>query len=277
MGFFEEHECPVRWTFVVVVIATCWVLSFLSVLSFLILPFLGFALFRTSRHRAWIPMVVLLLGNPLGFWFVEGLVDYAKGAPTLRYMGLPAIEFYNIDPKTRCFRRTGGCVVDGDEWVSQGSHNLGVLALATVFGTPSRSYDGPYPTREEALAMVAGSPKLNMSEFVKGRIMVGDRSLELEPGMLEKILSSVGDFSLTAYQYPDAAPGSFAQAADIEGRCLIIRIVEPDPFSTATESENQDHMVLFDRKNLRPFAYYRIKGRQAMRFPRVRYLPEHSR
>ena len=173
MNFREEDAWPRRWSFVVGVVVLCWVLSLLSILSWLILPLLGYAIFRASRRRAWLPMLLLLVSNPTGMWFLHGMADYAGGAPKLRYMGLPSMEFYNIDPKTRCFRRTGGCLVGGNEWVSNDFHNLGVGVLAAVFGAPSRSYDGPYPTKEEALSAVANAPKLDLAEFAKGRIQVG--------------------------------------------------------------------------------------------------------
>ena len=260
-----------------VVVILCWVLSMLSILSLLIVPLLGFALFRTSRRGAWIPMLAILAGNPTGFWFASGLVDYARGAPALHGMGLPSIESYNIDRRTRCFFQTGGCLVSGNEWVSQDFHNLGVLTLATVFGTPSRSYDGPYPDKEEALRMVETSPKLDLSELAKGRIKVGDRISEVPPATVEGIMSSLRLFSLMGYQVGDDAADTYAQAAEYEDRCLIVRIVELDSMPASTGSRDQDYMVLIDRKNMRPFAYFRNKGDRASRNPSVRYLPEHSR
>jgi hypothetical protein len=117
MDLPEREAWPGRWAFAVGVVVLCWVLSLLSILSLLILPLLGYAVFRASRRGAWQPLVLVLLANPIGLWFIHGMVDYAKGAPRLRYMGLPSMEFYNIDRETRCFRQTGGCLVGGNEWV----------------------------------------------------------------------------------------------------------------------------------------------------------------
>lgn len=277
MDFSEEDQWPGRWAFAVGIVALCWMLSMLSILSWLIFPLLGFALFRACRRVAWLPMLLLVLANPMGVWFIGGLVDYAKGAPKLRYMGLPSMESYNIDPQTRCFSQTGGCVIHGNEWVSQVSHNLGVLALATLFGPPSRSYDGPYPSKEEAFQMAAASPKLDLSEFIKGRIPAGGRHIQMDSGMVEDLLTTLGIYSLMDYQFTGDAPGTFVQAAIIQDRCLIIRIVEIDSMPSTTRSEDQDHVIMMDMKIMRPFAYYRIKGDHATRRPRLQYLPEHSR
>lgn len=274
MDFPEEEAWPRRWAFVVCVIVLCWVLSLLSILSWLILPLLGYAVFRASRRGAWLPLFLLLLTNPTGVWFIHGMVDYAKGAPRLRYMGLPSMEFYNIDRKTRCFRETGGCLVGGNEWVSHDFHNLGVGVLAAVCGTPSRSYDGPYPTQEEAMRAVASAPKLDLAEFVKGRIQAGGRRINLDPEMVADLSSTVGVYGLMDGLFPDGDLGPFAQAVVFQERCLILRMVEPDTFPTTTGSQNQDFLILMDLKCLRPFAYYRIDGDRARRFPKVRYLLE---
>jgi hypothetical protein len=277
MNFREEDAWPRRWTFVVGVIVLCWVLSLLSILSWLILPLLGYAIFRVSRRGAWLPLFVLLVSNPTGVWFIHGMVDYARGAPKLRYMGLPSMEFYNIDPKTRCFRRTGGCIVRGNEWVSHDFHNLGVGLLAAACGAPSRSYDGPYPTKEEAMSAVANAPKLDLAEFVNGRIQVGGSRIELNPKMVTDLSTTVGVYGLMDGMLPDGDLGTFAQAVVFQERCLILRIVEQDTSPTTTSSPDQDFLILMDLKCLRPFAYYRIHGDRARRFPKVQYLLENSR
>ncbi len=98
------------WLYVLVAIALCWVLSKLSILSCLILPLLGYSIIRTGRRGIWWPMILLLLANPLTFYFIGGMEDYAKGAPRLCHKGLPNIESYNIDPRTRAFNSGGGCL-----------------------------------------------------------------------------------------------------------------------------------------------------------------------
>lgn len=277
MDFPEEYEWPERWWVVCVVIILSWALSFLSILSWLIPPLLGFTLVRAFRRGAWRPMLLLLVANPLAVFFIGGLVDYYRGAPALRSMGLHSTEFYNIDRNTRCFRQTGGCLVDGDEWVSQDFHNLGVLALVAVFGPPSRSYDGPYPSKEEATKFVSTTPKLNVPGFLKGRIPKGDQPIQLDPVMVEKLLLQMGSFLSVDHQFDEDSANSYAQAAVFQERCLILRVVVDDELTGRMDSEHQDFVVLIDSKNLRPFAYYRNKGDFMGRRPAWQYLPELSR
>ncbi|HEX7261232.1 MAG TPA: hypothetical protein VF258_05405 [Luteolibacter sp.] len=273
----EENEWPGRWSFTVAVIALCWVFSMLSILSWLILPLAGFALLRASRRGAWRPFLLLLLVNPMGVYFICGMADYAKGAPKLHHMGLPSIESYNIEPNTRAFHQTGGCLVRGNEWVSQGFHNLGVLALAAVLGPPSRSYDGPYPTEEEARCLSSSAPALNISDFLKGRIPVGGETLEMSSEQIRTIAQDLRLFALV-YDGDPVPSGISIQAVKFESRCLILRFVEFDSYTdTTVESADRDFLVLFDRNNMRPFAYYQLTGDSATRYPKIQYLSEHSR
>jgi hypothetical protein len=277
MDLPEEKVWPGRWSFMVGVIVGCWVLSLLSVLSWLILPLLGFAVICACRRGAWLPLLLLLLANPLAVWFFHGMVDYAKGAPKLHGMGLPEIEDFNIDRETRCFPQTGGCLISGNEWVAQDSHNLGVRALVAACGFPRRSYDGPYPEKEEALRAVAGTPKLDLAEFAKGRMVASGRRIEMDPKMLGKFASTAMMFGLMDGAVPDDDSGTFVQAVVFKERCLILRYMEPDLLPATTLSRGQDFLVLIDMKCLRPFAYYWIQGHAGSRYPRVRYLVEDSR
>lgn len=259
-----------------VVVVLCWGLSILSILSLLILPIALFALGRTSYRGAWLPFGFLLLASPMGFFFIAGMVDYSKGAPKLHSMGLPSMEFFNVDPRTRSFSQTGGCRVDGDEWVPQGFHNLGVLTLATLLGPPSRSYGGPYPTKEQATRLSSSAPVIDVAGFLKGKIPLGDKILEMEPDQIHTIAGDLRFYNLGYEEDPDSSLVHI-RATAFEERCLILRLVEKDSFPTTTKSDDRDFIVLIDRNNMRPFAYYRITGDSATRRPRLQYLPELSR
>jgi hypothetical protein len=124
---------------------------------------------------------------------------------------------------------------------------------------------------------VASVPKLNLAEFAKGRIQVGGSRIDLDPKMVADLATTVGVYGLMEGMFPDDDSGTFAQAVVFQERCLILRMVEPDTFPTTTRSGGQDFLSLMDLKCLRPFAYYRINGDRARRFPKVRYLLEDSR
>ena len=127
------------------------------------------------------------------------------------------------------------------------------------------------------MSVVANAPKLDLAELAKGRIQVGGSRIELDPKMVADLSTTVGVYGLMDGMLPDGDLGTFAQAVVFQERCLILRIVEPDTFPTTTRSRDQDFLILMDLKCLRPFAYHRILGDRARRFPKVQYLLEDSR
>ena len=249
-----------------------WVLSFLGPLSFLIFFILGFAVIRAIYRRAWLPLILLIAANPFVFFFVGGFVDYAKGSPTVRGMGLPGFEYHNIDPTTRCMRRSGGCVVRGHEWVSNGFHNLGVRAAVTAFGYPSRSYDGPYPSKERALREISNAPDLPLDEFQKGVIRIENRVFQIDPSMLFDWTMISGIIELMDME-PEPDHGIQVKSVLFEERCLILRLIQKQEHS----GEVQDFIILLDARNKRPFAYHCIEGSPRARAPMVNYLPRTTR
>lgn len=246
----------------------CWALTFLVPLSFLIFFVLGFAIFRATIRKAWPPLILLIAANPFAFFFFGGMADYAKGSPKLRGMGLPSLEYFNVDPQTRCFRSGGGCVIRGHEWVSQGFHNLGVLTAVTAFGYPSGSYDGPYPSKEQAAELTANAPDLPLGDFQKGNVRIGDRLIQLDPSFIPDWGMMFGMFELHEGMEGEAGYEIRAKAALFEDRCLILRLIQQEPGSR----EARDFIILLDTLNRRPFAYYRISGSPFSRFPKVQYL-----
>jgi hypothetical protein len=86
--------------------------------------------------------------------FASGVLGYVTGTGRLEYMGMPSAEFYNLDPVTRAHKSTGGCVVMGTEFLTQDPNNAAIEGLSKLFGPMPGSYRGPYPTREESLALL---------------------------------------------------------------------------------------------------------------------------
>jgi len=245
-----------------------WVLCFLGPLSFLILFILGFAVVRSIYRKAWLPLILLIAANPFAFFFAGGVVDYAKGSPTLRGMGLPGFEYHNIDPKTRCMRRSGGCVIRGHEWVSNGFHNLGVRIAVAACGYPARSYDGPYPSKEQALRVISNAPDLPLDDFQKGVIRIENRVFQIDDSMLFNWTMITGIIDLMDME-PEPDHGVQVKAALYQKRCLILRLIQQQPQS----DERQDFIILLDARNKRPFAYHCIEGNPRARAPMVNYLP----
>lgn len=268
----EAAGWPKRWAFATAMLVLCWVLAFLGPLSFVVCFVLGFAILRAICRKAWLPLLLVVAANPFTAFFAGGAIDYAKGSPSLRGMGLPGFEYHNIDPQTRCMRRSGGCVIMGHEWLSISSHNLGVRSAVAAFGYPSGTYNGPYPSEEQALREISGAPDLPLGDFQKGTIKAGNRVIQLEPAMINDWAMMAGIFELMEGMELEPGHGIQAKAVLLQERCLILRIIQTQQGST----ERQDFLILLDARNKRPFAYHCIEGRPLSRFPKVGYLPRET-
>ena len=238
----------------------CWVCALLG-LSLVIIALIAGAIALASRRR-WIGLSVLVALNPLTVLFVGGIVSYVGGAPCLRTAGYLDIEAFNLDPSTRCFwRSSGGCLSSGNEWVYIIPHNLALRLMSRTFGPPSRSYDGPYPSKDEALALVAGAASVPLSGLMADRIEVDGRACSLEEGVGYALVTGLGFFP----EYEADTPGEErikVSAAIHQERCLVLRIRQ--------EEVRGDYLVLSDTANGKPFAYFDLprRGRSG---PPVRY------
>lgn len=182
---------------------------------------------------------------------------------------MPSFESFNIDPQTRCIRRSGGCLIYGHEWVYIAPHNLAILVTTKIFGPPSGSYDGPYPSREQALELTTHTPDLSLEDLQMGKIKTANRLIQLDPSMIQDFAMTFGMFELSIDSPPEPDSGIIAKAVLVENRCLILRLTQ----SATPTTDKQDFIVLMDIRNERPFAYYRIADSPSSRVPRIQYHP----
>lgn len=258
------------WLLVPVLIAVCWASAFLGPLSVTILLAVPFGVVATVKRRAWLPLTILLLANPLSVAFIEGVVSYARGAPGFLSVGLPVIESFNVDRSTRCFRSGGGCLVSGNEWVFMFPHNSAVRLMSRVFGPAWRTYDGPYPTKDEALALVRDAPPTPVQQFLQGQVVVDGEVIDLGKETVGKLAKGLRWISLDDPELQDQNLATI-QCAPYQTRCLVLRLRER---YGETEEYHADVLILFDRWNVRPFAYFTVSGRSTPWLPPVWYLPE---
>jgi len=268
----------IRMTLLVaLLLALSYGLAFLGPLSWLIPVALGYGLVVVIRERAWALLVLLVVANPFAVFSVNGARDYVAGAPSLRSMGLPGTEFSNVDPETRCFTHTGGCLVQGDEWVFILPHNLTLRVLCAAFGPPARSYDGPYPDKHEALWLVSKSPHLDGADFMEGKIRTNGQLLQLDRELMDHLRLDLLSFYIDSAYLGNEDIGTHVQAFLLGNRCLIVRLKNYDNTSLPEDPPQDECIILFDTKNMRPFAYYPITRNPLPRSPRVHYLAERSR
>lgn len=252
----ESEKIRRRSLSTLLLLIACWIVFPLGPLS-LILPFLLlFALRRAIADKAFFIIAVIILANPLTFFFARGAMEYFSGRPALHGMGLPGPEHANIDPETRCFSASGGCVISGDEWVHIFPHNLALRILTTVLGPPSDTYDGPYPTRAEAIAASTPGTLVSPEDFKSGNIPTDSGLVRLDPVLIEKIVSHLLPFS--GYAKGELLVEEQLHAALFQKRCLILRWRGETPVDANEEMD--EAIILIDIRNIKPFALYQIGG-----------------
>ena len=180
-------------------------------------------------------------------------------------MGLPGNEFFNLDPATRCFRSTGGCIVNGDEWMTQFPHNAGLRFMTTLFGAPRGTYHGPYPTKEEAMLVTETVSETPAKLFLQGKVLVGGKEIELGT---EKIQMLLQDFGMVFFDANLDDSHRRVRAQVFQERCLVLRVGTREVVPNGSVLDESEGIVLFDLDGLRPFARYVLSG-HAERLPRL--------
>lgn len=205
-------------------IGTALVVGWLSVpiLWLAGLPGLGLGVLwlwsQRRRRRALVllalsPLVALpvlsVLGASAGYW---------SGTAVLKGSGLPGISYRNLDPVIRCSRQSSGCMVDGSEILTHSPHNLALRVWGALCGPMPRSYRGPLPSEEEALALLAASGREERwSDLREGRALVEGVNLG---GEEFDCLSSVEPVVYVSHPALGQAPS--VRLAVLEGGAAIV-------------------------------------------------------
>ena len=254
------------WLRVLLLLAVCWALAFLGPLSYLVLVAVPLALWRAWRQRARLALVLLLVLNPASGFFIAGVAAYVDGAPVLCLPSLPDLESYNPDSVNRCSRGVGTWQVNGSEWLTLHTSNAAVRLMCHSFGPPALAYTGPYPTKDEALALMAKALLTPVDEFLQGRVLADGKMVKLRPAVASGLAGLVG-------LEDDASTP--VRTCIYQDRCVILRLSRRSSAAvTAAEDFGTDILVLMDRSNQRPFAYYPITGTTLPRVPPVSYLSD---
>lgn len=223
----------------------------------------GLALILALKWRSLFSAIVFV-SSPLVVFFSLGMVDWFSDRPVLQGMGLPGIEYSNLDRQSRCYRATGGCRMTGTEWVHQSPHNLGLRLMCEIFGSPGNAYEGPYPTMSEIIQLTGNAPRVPTADFLKGKFKIRDRSIDLGASTPNDLIGDLNVLGTLLLALEDAEPAVFADL--YQQRCLMIR-VRTNPSKSLGIPES-DGIYLFDADRLIPFARIVIKG-NAPRIPRL--------
>ena len=213
----------------------------------------------------WKSIVALaaLLLSPVTVLFAFGISDWFSNRPRFYGMGLPGRDYFNLDSTTRCYRATGGCVVTGGEWLFELPHNAGLATMCAIFGPPSATYHGLYPRLEEARDLTTTASITAIQTFLEGAVVVEGASIELGKKVVEDILWDFDD-DFAGIELDGVA--NEIKATVLQGQCLMVRVHATYPGSRF--GDESDGIYLFDRRRMRPFARYILKG-TSPRIPRL--------
>lgn len=253
------------WVAAIIILPVMW-FGALAVEPLVLLFPVAFIVFLARRQKrvalvflALSPITVMVIG------LVLGVVTYLTGTGVLMHMGLPRTEFHNLDSETRLERRTGGCLVTGWEWMLDIPNNAALRSMTAVLGPMHGTYTGPYPTKDEALASLAGADWVDPNDLCRDRVKLAGREVRLDTGVGEGLLRGT---TLSLGAEPDGKdPRRLCVGAIWKDRVLILRLAmdipPPDP-----NSEESARIALIDCERGRPFAFYGT-GSYYHRFPPV--------
>jgi hypothetical protein len=228
-----------------------WAAICATVAPYLIFPSVLADLILTLRRKRVLPAVAVLLVNPLGLFFLDGIRAYLGGLPAKYYSELQDVDPGNLDPKTRCM-----CERDAPlgraAWVFNHPRNLALDLMCWVFGWPSGTYTGPCPTKAEAFAATLRGGDVLVSDLLADRVRVGDRVCQLEEGVGKTLcwsLAKYRDWLATDEQWQACTA---ARAAFVGDGCLVLH------FPGSWWDFQAEVLVLIDADKGRPFAHHRI-------------------
>jgi hypothetical protein len=78
---------------------------------------------------------LLIVISPLTLNFSHGIAEWFHERPSIFGWGLPSSSACNLDPDSRCYFVTGGCVIVGGEWVFDTPHNSLLNGVRQTRGT----------------------------------------------------------------------------------------------------------------------------------------------
>jgi hypothetical protein len=251
----------------VVAVLSGWVLWFLGPLSVLF-PLVPLLLLGARRYRA---AALCLLLSPVCVSVVLAVSAYCSGRAALADVGLPGTEFHNLDPDLRCGRSTSGCLVQGNEWMTQSPYNATLRAMIGVFGPQPGAYTGPYPSAADATgALAAAAQDVPLDDLRSDTVRLPGRVVTLDPGVGPGLLRAspvLVDLDAASDPYHIRDQLGPVRAALWKDACLIVRIPRGDRSGPA-EPEQAACLAVIDLTTGRPFAYY-AQGGYGHRFPPV--------
>jgi len=205
-----------------------------------------------------------VVGSPLGVCIILAAVSYFSGSAAVLGTGARHdLEFFNLDPELRCPRTVGWSVGLHDWQITVGARDKTVRLLGRLFGPMPGGYDGPYPTRDEALALLAAQgERMLPSAWSQRAARVGDRRIAIAERTWDRLesMTLIGLNHLGSKPPPDTHPQ--ARGAILDHRCLVVQFLgsrsplESMPTDEAAINAATTVIALIDIESGKAFAYY---------------------
>ncbi len=171
--------------------------------------------------------------------------------------GASSSPLRNPDPVTRLYLRSGGCVVFGNEWMTEGSYDNGLLMMVSLFGPMPGSYDGPYPDQATAYTAIGGAAVVNLMDIAADRMLIAGRTIALQRGTGSRMLGCFSEGPATdVLDRTLLAEYGEAHAIIWGGRCVILEIPIHPPAVAPAPPREQRVLILIDADHGNPFASY---------------------
>ncbi len=202
------------------------------------LPTWGWALWRAARRGRRSMVGAVLLSPFVAVSLLsagQGLLGYLTGTASLQGRGMPGPGYSNLDRTLRCRQSSGGCVVTGHEPFTILPNNLVLLTLGALFGPMPGAYDGPYPTAEEAFALLEAAKPVTVRDGARPVVVAGHAIDEELLDLLGPMYGPRGLDTPRAYRL-----------AVVDDRCLVV----------GDGDAAFDEVVLVDVEGRRKIAWY---------------------
>jgi hypothetical protein len=91
--------------------------------------------------------------------------------------------------------------------------------MCVVFGPPRKTYQGAYPTIEQALILTTNAPTTPIKTFLDGQVMTRSKSVELGMNTTKELLFDFGNI----YAGIEGV-ATEVKAAVFQEQCLVVRV-----------------------------------------------------
>jgi hypothetical protein len=211
--------------------------------------------------RRWRWLVVLLALSPVAPALVWAGADYATGQGKWRGQPPTRIEDHNPDRVHRVPPATDGGSILGRDWLMRRTYNLGLVTASTLFGLMPGTYDGPYPTKQQAKRLIeARGRPISADALTWDRLELPDATYQLASGLGRKLLGrtnwamSLGNERELQMQRQTTGP----LEAAVANRVLVLWVPLRQRFVASSATGQPGCLILIDRRVGRPFAYYNV-------------------